>query len=57
MRTMTEYLKFSKTLEVLSLAQCGISSHLMNSIGKGLLLNEKLNTLILRGNSIEDEGL
>lgn len=29
----------------------------MSAIGKGLSFNEKLNTLILKGNKIESEGL
>lgn len=56
-KTMTDFLKHSKSLEYLSLIGCGVSNCLMNSIGKGLQSNEKLNTLILRSNHIYDEGL
>ncbi len=30
---------------------------MMNAIGRGLLCNDKLETLVLRSNQIEDEGL
>ena len=55
---MCEYLSSSKSsLQYISLSSCNLKEDMMNAIGRGLLCNDKLETLILRGNQIEDNGL
>ena len=39
------------------MSQSYLSNELMSSISKALLTNDKLSTLILRGNKIDSEGL
>jgi hypothetical protein len=57
LRVIAEFLRVSKSLKNLSLNSCQITDELMNAIGKGLLMNEKLEYLSLRQNSITEKGL
>eukprot|EP00347_Sterkiella_histriomuscorum_P016174 403354202 len=47
-RTLAEYLRSNKSLTYLSLNNCAIHDELMTAIGKGLMGNEKLQTLLLK---------
>ncbi len=58
MKTVTDYLRSSKcSLTYLSLNHCAIGNELFNAIGKGLMMNERLETLLLKNNKIENSGL
>lgn len=57
LKTINNFMKINKNLQVLSLSSCSISNELMNSICQGLSMNDKLHTLILKNNNIDTEGL
>jgi len=57
LQLLPEFIRNNKHLVSLSLQNCGIQNKFMQQIGKGLIGNEKLQFLHLKGNSIEGEGL
>jgi len=50
-------LRSNRTLSCLSLNNCQLGKDLMKAIGKGLMCNDKLDTLLLRGNNLEEESI
>ena len=56
-KLVPEYLRVNKSLRVLSMNTCNMSNEMMNAIGKGLQMNDHLESLSLKHNMISDEGM
>ena len=56
-KLLSEYLRISRSLKVLSMNTCSINNEMMTAIGRGLQMNDTLKTLSLKHNIIGDEGM
>ena len=57
LKLFSEYLRINKSLKVVSMNNCSINNEMMGAIGKGLQMNDHLETLSLKHNMIGDEGM
>ena len=57
LKLFSEYLRINKSLKVVSMNNCSINNEMMAAIGRGLQMNDQLETLSLKHNMIGDEGM
>jgi hypothetical protein len=57
LKLLSEYLRVNKSLKVVSMNNCSINNELMAALGRGLQINDQLETLSLKHNMIGDDGM
>ena len=57
LKLFSEYLRINKSLKVVSMNNCSINNEMMAAIGRGLQMNDQMETLSLKHNMIGDEGM
>ena len=56
-KLFSEYLRINKSLKVVSMNNCSINNEIMAAIGRGLQMNDQLETLSVKHNMIGDDGM
>jgi Ran GTPase-activating protein (RanGAP) involved in mRNA processing and transport len=56
-KLLSEYLRMTKSLRVISMNTCSMNNDIMSAIGKGLQMNDSIEVLSLKHNMIGDEGM